>query len=280
MTVKHLPMLNDEKWYVITNAYDDDKGVPMWRHGGASLHGPRTQIGAQWNVLRRGFGVGFKLGRNGSESDLGLDLYAGPIGSLWLRLQAPWTRWARVSQESSPQDWYYARHSGVRLFPHEGCYLTVEIEDRDGTWSKGQPWWRSWSITTRTLLGRTKSETTEVPGGLAEIPLPEGKYQGAWTEKHYVNRYVGPLGRLRDAVLGPRQHSLIDLDIAGGIPIEGKGENSWDCGMDGLFGCSGRTVQDAVGNAVKSVLRDRERYGGPHDLERPMTVQEASNRVR
>jgi hypothetical protein len=67
----------------------------------------------------------------------------------------------------------------------------------------------------------------------------------------------------------------VDLDIPGGIPHEGKGENSWDCGMDGLFGCSGATVAEAIANAVRHTQRDRERYGGPHNLTRPMTVAEA-----
>lgn len=277
MSILHLPLLDDEKWYVITSAQGEEKGTPFWRHGRWSLHGPSTQISAEWNHLSRGFGVGFRLGRNGSESDLGLDLYAGSFGSVWMRLQTPWTRWARIGQGIC-DDWYYARHSGLRFFPHQGCYFELNVEDRDGSWSKGQPWWRSWSITTSTLLGKNRSEVTEQPGGMAKIPLPEGIYQGAWTEKTYVNYYTRPLGVLRDRLLGPRKHSSIYLEIPGGIPIEGKGENSYDCGMDGLFGCSGRTVQDAVGNAVTAVLRDRERYGGPHNLDRPMTVTEASTR--
>ena len=48
----------------------------------------------------------------------------------------------------------------------------------------------------------------------------------------------------------------------------------------GVFGTSGATVEEAVGNYVKAVLRNRENYGGPHDLDRPMTVSEAEARVR
>jgi hypothetical protein len=114
----------------------------------------------------------------------------------------------------------------------------LNIEDRDGTWTKGQPWWYSWSIGKSTFLGKTSTETFEGPRFPASVPMPEGNYFATWTEKRYVKRYTGRLGRLRDRVAGPRQHSLVDLDIPGGIPHEGKGENSWDCGMDGLFGCS------------------------------------------
>jgi hypothetical protein len=55
----------------------------------------------------------------------------------------------------------------------------------------------------------------------------------------------------------------VKLDIPGGIPHNGKGENSWDCGDDGLWGCGGDTVEEAIGHAVSSVLRSRRRYG--HD---------------
>ena len=121
-------------------------------------------------------------------------------------------------------------------------------------------------------------DTEEGEGGVARIPLPEGVYTGTYTTERMTRRYVRWPGKAIDLVRGPMQWTSVNLSIEGGIPVEGKGENSYDCGMDGLLGCSGRTVEDAIGNAVRSVLRDRKRYGGPHDLDRPMTVQEAERR--
>lgn len=277
MSIRHLPGLDHERWYIIDVDRSDSAEAP-WRQRLLSLHGPNSQASIEWSVFGRGFGWGFELGRNGGESDLGLNLYAGRLASVWMRLRAPWTRWARVTKEQDPKDWYHPRHTGIRVHPWDGCLIEAKVEDRDGTWTKGQPWWQDMKITTTTLFGRNRTVETIGGSGMTNVPLPEGNYAARWTERQYVNYYTRPLGRLRDRIWGPRRHSLVDLDIAGGIPVEGKGENSWDCGMDGVFGCSGRTVQDAVGNAVKSVLRDRERYGGPHDLDQPMTVQEAEKR--
>lgn len=234
-----------------------------FRHARVSFHGKKSEAGAEWCLFARGFGFGVELGRNGSESDCGVSFYAGPLGSVWLRLRSPWTKWMNVKQ--GKPDWAYSRKTGFRFFPWEGCYFQFNFEDIDGCWTKGQPWWRDATITKRTFFGLTKTDTDKGASGLTQVPLPEGNYPARWEHTTYTNHYLSPLGKLRDRVLGPREHSLVSLDIDGGIPVEGKGENSWDCGMDGLFGVSGATVEDAVANAVRSVLRDRERSVGAED---------------
>jgi hypothetical protein len=278
MTVRHLPGLDPENWYVI-DSNQGDEGQPPWRERKLSLHGPNTNASVAWYVLgKHGFGYGFQLGRNGSESDLGLDLYAGRLASVWLRLGTPWTKWAKVSKEQDPKGWYNARHTGIRLFPREDCFLSGQWEAYEHHWSSSDPWWRNWSITKTTILGRTRGDTTDGESGETVVPLPEGNYSATWQRTTYVTRYVRFPGTLLDRINGPRRHSTISLNIEGGIPVEGKGESSWDCGMDGVFGINGSTVEDAVANAVKAVLRDRKRYGGPHSLERPTTVSEAASR--
>lgn len=269
MSVQHLPFLNPDRWYVINVYRGDDRDNPNWRNRLVSLHGPRSEASAEWSVLgKNAFGVGFQLGWNGGESDLGLDLYAWKLGSVWLRLRAPWTKWARMKG-------YEVRHAGIRLFPYEGCWVAIEIAAKANSWSRSDPWWMRMKFGHTELWGRTRSVTIKGKTGECLIPLPEGNYKGTWTEERHISRFVRFPGTLRDRIIGPRSHSGVDLKIEGGIPIEGKGENSWDCGMDGLFGCGGATVADAIGNAVRSVLRGRQNYGGPHNLPRPMTVQEA-----
>ena len=277
MTLRHIGGRDD--WYVIDTDYGKDDGRPRWQHRRMSLHGPNVQASAEWNLLaKHGFGLGFEAGRNGGESDLGLNLYAGRLASLWLRLRAPWTSWVRVSKEKDPKGWYNARHTGLRLFPHEGCFLSGEFEAYEGHWSRSDPWWRRWSLTKTTLLGRSRSDAVTELGGATVVPMPEGVYDATWERKEVTTSYVRWPGTWLDKLRGPRPHRWVNVNVEGGIPVEGKGESSYDCGMDGLFGCSGATVEEAVGNAVKFVLRDRQRYGGPHDLDRPMTVQEAAAR--
>lgn len=275
MSVRHLPRLNPDRWYVIDCDRSDGERPP-WQERLVSLHGPHSQASAEWSLLgKHGFGWGFQLGRNGGESDLGLSLYAGRVASVWLRLRAPWTKWARVSEAADPKNWYYARHTGLRVHPHEGCLLAWEWDAYDGRSSRDDPWWRSWSLRWADILGRTKAETIDGETGTTVVPLPEGAYPAVWKREDCVWRYERFPGSLLDAINGPKRHTSYTLDIPGGIPVEGKGENSWDCGMDGLFGVNGATVEDAVANAVRSVLRDRQRYGGPHNLTRPTAVSEA-----
>lgn len=55
-----------------------------------------------------------------------------------------------------------------------------------------------------------------------------------------------------------------EIEVEGGIPHPGKGENSWDCDDDATYSltCQARTAEDAVAKLVGSVLRDRRNYGG------------------
>lgn len=280
MTIRHLPRLDPDQWYVI----DVNHGGPdrrPWEYRHLSLHGPNVEGSIEWSLLRHGFGLGVTVGRNGSESDLGLDIHLGRLANLYLRIRAPWTRWAQVTKEQSPDDWYEPRHTGVGLFPYRGCLILVRVDCADNGPSRTKARRREWKITSYMLLGKRHVDTVDGASGTTKIPLPEGVYDAAWVERINTAAYVGHrLGRVRDVVLGPQIRRYIDLTVEGGIPIEGKGENSWDCGMDGLFGCGGSSVESAVGAAVAHVLRGRDRYGGPHDLTRPMTVSEAAERVR
>ena len=60
-----------------------------------------------------------------------------------------------------------------------------------------------------------------------------------------------------------------EVKIEKGIPFPGKGENSYDCGDDALFGltCKADTVEQAIAETVESALRNRRRYGGSVDWQ-------------
>ena len=220
------------------------------------------------------FGWGFQFGRNGSDSDVGLDLHAGRLGNLYLRLRSPWTSWLNIPQ--GRPDWASARHTGITVLPGDGVWIRGTFEDVDGHWRSGQPWWRAWSFGRVDVLGRSKMTTLQVDGGRTSVPMPEGVYQATWNEVSTVTRHKRWPGTWVDAVRGPGRHRYFTVEVEGGIPVQGKGEDSWNCGMDGLFSCSGPTLEAAIGNMVAAALRGRRRYGGPHDLPRPMSVTEAA----
>lgn len=131
---------------------------------------------------------------------------------------------------------------------------------RDYSWCR---WWRQGSLHVGALLGRwvaTHALERTVP---VQIPMPEGVYHGTARIERWVR------GR---RFWFKRHTTEVWLDIPKGIPHAGKGENSWDCGDDGLFGIGGSSVEDAMNRAVTSVLDSRRRHGhaSPETIERAL----------
>lgn len=103
------------------------------------------------------------------------------------------------------------------------------------------------------------------------IPMPEGPYPARAELKLATwRRPRWPRWPLRIE----RMRCHIEVPI--GIPHEGKGENSWDCGEDGIWGqtAQAQSIEEGVANLVESSLRNRRRYGKsepgayPHPDER------------
>ncbi len=103
------------------------------------------------------------------------------------------------------------------------------------------------------------------------VKMPEGDYPAAFT---YTTRvWFRPRSPFRKVQYGT------NVDIEGGIPFSGKGENSWDMGEDGLYGTgiSGKTkaegwdTEKAALEAADSAINTRMRRGDP--FEWPMKPQ-------
>jgi hypothetical protein len=146
------------------------------------------------------------------------------------------------------------RECGV--YWHEwGLWIQPWVEGM-GDWHRDMPWWAKthnidfW----RLLMGKgtyayEKGEPVEIL-----IPMPEGCYRA--TARPYVQSWRWRFGY-------GRENRGFDIEIpGGGIPFEGKGENSWDCGEDGLCGIGlAGTLEECIGKTVASVLASRKRYG-------------------
>jgi hypothetical protein len=106
------------------------------------------------------------------------------------------------------------------------------------------------------LLGRKVCTVAEGEPQAVVVPMPEGNYQAVVTvEKRTWKRPRWPW---------PSNYRTdYSIDIPGGIPVPGKGENSWDCEDDAIHGTGGKSVHDAVANATRAALRQRELYAGP-----------------
>lgn len=126
-------------------------------------------------------------------------------------------------------------------------------------WRSADPWWiRGVSVDVLDLvLGRAKYRTEELASGiLCRVPMPEGSYAAVAKIERQTWKRPRWFASVRTSAW---------LEIPKGIPHAGKGENSWDCGDDGLFGIGGDSVEDAIRRAQESVTRDRHRYGTASD---------------
>lgn len=124
-------------------------------------------------------------------------------------------------------------------------------------WSSSDPWWvRGLSFNVQDfMLGRTRYRSETLRDGIPlKIPMPEGVYPAVAKIERCTWKRPRWFGRTR---------TYVSVDVPKGIPFAGKGENSWDCDDDGLFGYSseGDSLDRAVAKGVESVLSSRRKYG-------------------
>ena len=226
-----------------------DGRLPMWRHGRAWW----GRLHAEWSVFHAPrLCVGFEKGghvEDGSGFCFRLALLAF---SLYLSFDC-----ARLFGRPYREP----RNRKLDMSWHDGS-LWLELWTADDDWISDRPWHRN-TVALHVkdwIIGRQRCEHTEGEPFDIVIPMPEGCYAAVATpEKRTWTRSRWPWPIVREG---------FDIRIPAGIPFQGKGENSWDCGEDGLYGTGGGpTIEDAIGGVVTSVLKSRRRYGNVSRLE-------------
>lgn len=89
------------------------------------------------------------------------------------------------------------------------------------------------------------------------VTMPEGDYPAVFTFKTAIwYRKRSPFRKVR---------RFTDIDVPIGIPCSGKGENSWDCGDDAVYGtgCEGHDVAKAALHFADVAAKLRVRRGDP-----------------
>lgn len=198
----------------------------------------------EWSL---GFGFAFSCDTRPLEHPGGEITFQWRLFCPRVFVTAPMPRWMRRRGTDD-------RSTGISI--HGGC-LWWEFRKDPWCWSSSDPWYRSGCVDPkRLLLGGARCETVKGETVDALVPMPEGCYPAKITkETRTWKRPRWPWSRTR---------TDYRIDIEGGIPHMGKGENSWDCGEDGLWGTGGTSPENAIANAVESVLRSRNRHGvGP-----------------
>lgn len=137
---------------------------------------------------------------------------------------------------------------------------------RWGEWHARDPWWiRGASFDAcQFVLGRRVYDAEELALVPCEVPMPEGTYPAVAKVQRVTRGFARWFKRVGTEVT---------LSIPKGIPFAGKGENSWDCDDDGLFGIGGDSIDDAIRSAQDAVKSRRQRYGhaSPESIKDALT---------
>lgn len=267
----------------------DHKRGPMWCAGRAWLNvwegngdtgeGYREvfSLNPEWHFGWRGsFGLGLNVGDGDSDrevmahADLGLARFYLTFDGI------P----RRVADRILPGYWfpsggpYGSSHHFSQPAPGRiKMNQPVEIAVR---WHSGGLWWgfwhtiHEWKSTTPKwraghfnpvdwLLGRDVYSSEDIQTVKATVPMPEGTYPA--TIRLFRSTWKRPRWPFTRELL------RAEVEVEGGIPFPGKGENSWDCGEDATYSITthARTVEAAIAAMVEAVLRNRRRYGGSVD---------------
>lgn len=245
--------------HAINYSKRDYKGT--WpKHGAAWLYFrfPRLEqtLHFSWNIFGRSVGAGIKFDTT-DEEDIKFWIGIPFLTTLWFGINhAKWVlrllriEWSQVRDKPS-RDW--SRSLEFRW--HSGA-LWIDPWVSSDEWSSKHR--STFSINpANILLGRQRySETDRVKYG-ASIVMPEGEYPLE------VELYTARWKRPRWPQVKSRPMADVEVLPKSGIPIPGKGENSWDLDDDAIFGmsCRASTVEEAIASLRRDVERTRDNYG-------------------
>jgi hypothetical protein len=231
------------------------------RNGRAWLHTKghrRDLLSVEWSTFKR------------SHLHLSLDVFAGDneravmfaFGTYFLNLYLTFEnviprRWAKNHNWSHDTGLTWIEGSLRLELYHSGndCYYCEGYDGRPKGWTG----WSKYVDFRDLLMGRNDYRSEVLETHRALVTMPEGQYpatvtinRATWTRRRWPFR------------LFPRVRVDSHIEVAGGIPVPGKGENSYDSDDDAInsTGSSTPTVAAAVAQMTKSALETRERYGG------------------
>lgn len=215
------------------------KGLP-W-HGRLWFRSYRRELlSSEWNLWASFCGIGCRADGEGGGTMFHV---AFPPIAFWITLPF------------GPKKYQYSNRNYFDISFHDWA-LWWKFGGDTMSWSSKTPKWKDGNFNFRDfLLGQVSYSSQVLETKDVVIPMPEGSYAGV-AKKEFCEWKRPRWFALRK--------TSIWIDIPKGIPHEGKGENSWDCGKDGLFGCGvdSENYEDAIAHVVKTALRNRRKYDG------------------
>lgn len=238
------------------HASREKHGFRAWWHFGAN----RKQISTEVYWWTHFCHIGVECNEDGWKFSA-----AFPPLAVWLTLSIGlWTpKVKHIFQWDNNREVWLTDRREFQISIHDWT-IRVTPWGRWGEWRNRDPWWiRGLSLDLRRLvLGDRVYEAEELALVPCHVPMPEGNYPAVAKVQRVTRGFSRWFKRIGTEV---------QLNIPKGIPFAGKGENSWDCDDDGLFGLGGDSIDDAIRRAQEAVTERRRRYGHASDN----TVREA-----
>lgn len=231
------------------------EGRAWWHFGYGTKRSKEAHI--QWLLGKRSTSFRFDFG-HGEESGWGFGFAVPFLVTIHFSINGLFPKF-----RDKKTGWSASREVSLRIFGWS-IWWNIWVDPMGGhSYSGGKqvdpPRWRDGSFNIpRFFLGREKYSKVEIETRNVLVPMPEGPYEATAT------LFEATWQRAR---WFPKRLKRCQIDVPKGIPHEGKGENSWDCGADATYGmtCAARSIPEAVGALVGSVLHDRVRHGGWSD---------------
>jgi hypothetical protein len=251
-------------WQNLNEKGADRTGSPL-RHGRAWLSISKIGFNWEWGFLRHQC-VGISVAARQDENvGFGFSVGVPFLFSLYLTVWGGWFASLSLWLLRASGAGYNDREVSLRF--HDAAVWWEVWRDSD-SWSSDTPRYRSGCFHIDDfVLGKAEYSQRILNEQAVQIALPEASYpatvkidERTWKRpRWFTKRLVGS-----------------QVDIPKGIPFPGKGENSWDCGQDAVFGLSSleSTVEGAIAAVVRSVLKSRRRHGGSIEWKPEMAAAE------
>jgi hypothetical protein len=232
------------------------KRYPHWLHGRAwwRFGSWNNNLRIEWVVWRASVGVSLEL----AEGDDHVSAMVGCwLFCIFIGVSAKWlSTITRKLVGYEPTD-------VVRLRIFDSA-LWWSFWHPSMSWTRGTPRWRygSWHPLD-TVFGRMTYWEIPLITTPVDIAMPEGIYAAV------IKQYVARRGRKRWP--WKSETRMAEIKVEKGIPVPGKGENSWDCDDDAIFSLStpADKIEDAIAAVVRAVYNKRRRYGSITWTPRP-----------
>ena len=231
---------------------DLNSSKSYWRHA-RTWFGKNREWHMEWVIPDwRHFGFGIDLATHDTAINFSLHLL---LVTLYVGLDSRRLyQFLNTVTRRKGEKYTNGRSIGIE-FREGGLYIDLWNDTME--WSSTDPkWWRIHIDFADLILGEQKYSTTPIESGESFIDMPEGRYFATYeVSVEAWNRPRWPLPLVRESIY---------FKIPAGIPVEGKGESSYDIDMDATFG-RGTEWKGDVRSAAKRVallcLEGRQRRG-------------------